>query len=158
MTEVLQEISFDEEDVAKTVYIDFGMRSDVLDPQAVTSWLEIQPTRAWAKGEAYLSKTRDMMTKQLTQAWYKRPWGIWAIDSKGFVESKRIEAHILYLLALLEPKHEQVKFFLNRPEAYTVSFYIRWEPHSGHGSYEVASDTLRRMAALCHHIEFSFIG
>lgn len=157
MAEELQEISFDEDIVAKTVYVDFGIRSDVLDPQTVTTMLEIQPTRAWAKNEVYSSKTLDLATQQVVAVLRKRPWGIWAIDSKAFTASKRVEAHLLYLLNLLEPRQEEINFFVNRPEEYTVSFYIRWEPKSGHGSYEISNTTLGKMAALCHYTEFSFL-
>lgn len=157
MVEELQEISFDEDIVAKTVYVDFGIRSDVLDPQSVTTMLEIQPTRAWAKNEVYSGKTRDLATQQVVGVLRKRPWGIWAIDSKAFTASKRVEAHILYLLNLLEPRQAQINFFVNRPEEYAVSFYIHWEPKSGHGSYEISNATLGKMAALCHYTEFSFL-
>ncbi len=158
MTKVLQEISFDEELVAETVYVSFAIRSDVLDPKAITNLLGIQPSRAWAKGEQYLGKVFDPATKQVTQVWRPRYSGIWAIESKGMVESKRAEAHALYLLNLLEPAQEQLKHFLNLPETYTVRFYIRWEPKSGHGSYELSSSTLSKMTALCHYTEFSFIS
>lgn len=158
MAEVLQEISFDEELVAKTVYVDFSIHSDVLDPKAITNLLGIQPSRAWAKGEQYLGKMFAPATKQVTQVWRPRYSGIWAIESEGMVESKRVEAHALYLLNLLEPAQEQLKHFLNLPEAYTVRFYIRWEPKDGHGSYELSSGTLSKMAALCHYTEFSFLA
>lgn len=157
VSEVLQELSFEEDDVAKSVLVDFGMRSDVLDPKAMTDLLQIQPSRSWAKGEQYLSKTRDPVTKQLTKAWYRRSSGIWAIDSKACTQTKRVEYHIQYLLNMLEPKQEQIKFFVEQQAIYSVSFYIRWEPKSGHGSYEISNSTLSRMSALCHYIEFSFL-
>jgi hypothetical protein len=152
---VLQVISFEE--ATEEVSIEFRIRSDILDPGAITLALGIQPSRAFAKGEKYLSKSRDPKTKIFSQVWLKRPWGIWAIDSKSLTTEKRVEAHLESLLNILEPQKEQIKEYLDQAEKYTLSVYIWWKPmEDGIRSYELSSDFLARISSLSHFIEFGF--
>ena len=153
MAYVLQEISFEEEDITKEVFVGFRIRSDILNPTALTSDLRIQPSRAWAKGDIIPSKRLNSQTGQPI----KRPWGMWHLDSKSLIQTKKVEQHFLYLLDILEPQKDQLRIYLQRPTEYKISFYIRWQPYEAAGSYVVSANTLARAASLCHSMEFSFI-
>ncbi|MCC7355331.1 MAG: DUF4279 domain-containing protein [Anaerolineae bacterium] len=153
---VLQTISFAEEDAVKELHANYRIRSDDLDPAEITRSLGIQPSRSWVKYEKYLGKRFDPETEQVVPTWAKRPpWGMWSVNTEGIVLSKKVEQHLLYLLELLEPKADRIKYYLEHCEA--ISCYVWWEPFDGHGSYVISSDILKRMAALCHHMEFGVI-
>ena len=157
MAKILQEISFAEEDNVKKVFVDFRIRSDILDPEEITKDFGINPKTAYAKDDPYQSKARNPKTKQFHLQWQKRPCGIWSLSSENMVSSVRAEDHIQYLLTLLEPIGEKLHFYLSRRETYVVSFYIHWEPVGEWGSYEVDQDLLNRISSLCHYVEFVFM-
>jgi hypothetical protein len=156
MPKMLQELYFDYNSVVKHVHIDYCIRSDFLDPVQVTEELGIKPSRAWAKGERYLSKVYSPKSKTVKENWKQRPWGIWALETKNLA-TKDAEEHLVYLLNLLEPKKEVIRKYMADKEKHTVRFYIWWEPFDGHGSYAISNEILERAATLCHYIEFGFI-
>lgn len=157
MNEILQEIYFDEDQNTKKTYVDFRIRSNTLIPQEVSYNLGVKPTKAWAKGERYLSKAFDPQTKKISSIWHLRPWGMWHLDTKNTLPDKKVEKHILYLLSIIEPKKDNLDYYLKRKDEYSISVYIHWEPVDDWGSYEINSNVLWRMSSLCHYIEFMFI-
>jgi len=157
MNEILQEIYFDEDQNTKKTYVDFRIRSNTLIPQEVSYNLGVKPTKAWAKGERYLSKAFDPQTKKISSIWHLRPWGMWHLDTKNTLPDKKVEKHILYLLSIIEPKKDNLDYYLKRKDEYSISVYIHWEPVDDCGSYEINSNVLWRMSSLCHYIEFMFI-
>jgi Domain of unknown function (DUF4279) len=152
----LQDVDFSEEKNTKSAFVDFRMRLGDLSPTEVTKRLRIQPSIAWAKNEQYLGKTREPVTGNIAPIWRARPWGMWIINTKEAVHVKKVESHVIYLLNLLEPAQEQVKHYLERCEANSISFYIHWQPIDEWGSYELPSALLGRMAQLSHYVEFQF--
>lgn len=157
MNEILQEIYFDEDQNTKKTYVDFRIRSNTLIPQEDSYNLGVKPTKAWAKGERYLSKAFDPQTKKISSIWHLRPWGMWHLDTKNTLPDKKVEKHILYLLSIIEPKKDNLDYYLKRKDEYSISVYIHWEPVDDWGSYEINSNVLWRMSSLCHYIEFMFI-
>jgi hypothetical protein len=146
-----------EREVARCAGMDWCIRSSVLDADAVTHELEIEPSRAWAKGDRYISKRLDSETGKITHVWRVRPWGIWGLNTKGMVDSAGVEPHILFLLNLLEPKDHVIGRYLQNPEEYTIRFTIRWESNIGHGGFAVSSSAVARMARLCHYLQFTYV-
>lgn len=134
-----QSMDHDEKEVARCAGVDWCIRSDRLDALKITNELSIQPSRAWAKGDTYTSKSLDVETGRITQVSRVRPWGIWGIGTKGMVNSSEVEPHILFLLELLEPKKNVIRHYLENPEENTVRFTIRWESNVGHGGFAVSS-------------------
>ena len=112
MNEILQEIYFDEDQNTKKTYVDFRIRSNTLIPQEVSYNLGVKPTKAWAKGERYLSKAFDPQTKKISSIWHLRPWGMWHLDTKNTLPDKKVEKHILYLLSIIEPKIDNLDYYL----------------------------------------------
>src|SRR5215471_11410108 len=94
--------SSDYDEVAEYVYVDYAIVSDFLDPGALTTQLEIQPSRAWAAGEQYVSKAYNPRTRTVYNRLERRPWRIWGIDTKS-LSTKDPELHLTHLLNLLEP-------------------------------------------------------
>jgi hypothetical protein len=155
---VLQDISFDENDAVKKVYVVYRIRSDHLVPQAVTSDLGVEPTRTITKGEKYLGNVFDIKTNSWIKKWSERQFSLWDIDSKSLQQFKKVKEHVGYLLSVLEPHFEQIHPYLLQEEEYIISFYIRWELSAEHGSYIIPGELLRRMGKLCHFVEFSYIS
>jgi hypothetical protein len=149
-------ISFAEQDITKRVYVSFRIRSDKLDPTEITTRLGIQPSRAWAKGEKYLGKIGDPVNRKISEVWRPRPWGVWDIHTEEQGDIREARQHILNLVNILEPHKEALRYYLERPDEYTISFYSYFEPLDGVGSYVIPSELLVRMAELSHFVEFQF--
>jgi hypothetical protein len=158
LTTELQSISFDEETSLVEVYVDYAIKSETLEPEAVTTTLGLQPSRFWMKGEEYIGRTWDPAKRRVSEARRQRTFGIWALDSKALKDTWRVERHIEFLLTQLEPRQADIRQFVELADEVSVSFFIWCEPGSGHGSYEITSRTLARMAALCQYTIFSFLG
>ena len=125
----------------------FSIRSDRLDPAAITARIGITPSSAWVKHEEYLSKAGPR----------RRPYGMWHLSTEGKVLSRSPEQQSLYLLRLLEPKTE----FLQRlaeDSDYLVIVKFWWESTDNIGGFELSSGTAARLAAICKYIGFTVIG
>ena len=155
---VLQNISFDESDAVKNLYVVYRIRADDLIPQTVTAELGIHPTVAYQKGEKFIGKKYDPKAKKDIEVIRGHPFSVWDVNSESQQGLRRVTDHIMYLLDILEPHSEQIQRYLNQNEKYIISFYVRWEPHGEHGSYVIPGELLKRMGNLCHFVEFSFIG
>ncbi|HRW04763.1 MAG TPA: DUF4279 domain-containing protein [Caldilineaceae bacterium] len=153
----LQEISFAEEENTQRVYVDFRIRGNALDPASVSKWLNLEPSRSWAKGDNYTGKMRNPKTNEIVTTSRKRLWGLWVSSSNNMVISKRVEDHMVYLLSKLEQKQQKLSRYLDSPEVYTVSFYVHWEPRLEYGSFELSGKIMARLGALCHHTEFAWL-
>ncbi len=153
---MLQNTKLDDDELAEQVHIDFCIRSSHLNPVEITAKLETQPSRTWSTGEEYFGKALNPQTKEVYQTKRKRPQGIWAINTKGIVQSQDVEEHIRHLLSILEPKIDKIEYYIKH-EDYTVQIHIWWESAIDHGSYEISSEILKRMANLCQHVRFVYL-
>jgi Domain of unknown function (DUF4279) len=81
---------------------------DDLDPSAVTRALELPPDDSWRKGDEHL--TRSKSGNVLRQP--PRKTGMWSMSSLKWVNSPKLENHILWLVSQLEPKQEQMQNLL----------------------------------------------
>ena len=154
----LQDISFDEVDSVKRVYVVYRVRSDTLVPETVTHDFGIKPTRVFQKGDKFTGKSYDPVTNKSFEEIRERRFSIWDVDTQSLQEKRRVRDHIEYILNILEPQSEKITQYLIQSEKYVISFYIRWEPFGEHGSYQVPGDLLIRMGKLCHFVELSFIA
>ena len=123
---------------------------DDLLPSTVTSVLGIQPTYSFSRGDKYLSKIRDPQTKSITDTWLERPSGMWRVNTQDMALPRVVEDHILYLLSILEPRKDNLVFYL---EKCSVSFYIEQKTIYP-DVIEVSSEILGRMSKLCHFVQF----
>jgi hypothetical protein len=140
----------------KDALVSYIIRSDTLNPAAISDELGIQPAWAFAKGEDYKSKYLDPNKQSTEPQRYKRPWGIWAIDSSTVTDTREVEKHLEYLLSVLRPRKEQIEKYL-RNEAYSICFYITWESHDKLSGYSISSRVLKEAADLCHYIDFGVL-
>lgn len=154
---ISQEISFEEKNNNKYVYIYFVIKSPHLSPEVITSELGIKPSHAFAKGDRYLGKTLDPNTRETIKVWRERPWGIWRIDSKPLQHThKKVEEHVKFLLDMLEPKKTKIEKYLSlSKKEYILFFNVNWRPFDDWGSYQISSGIIQRASMLCHYIEFA---
>lgn len=154
----MQTISFDEIDAVKNVFAVYRIRGAELHPRAVTAEAGIHPSAAYQKGEQFIGKKFDPVTRETVEEIRSRPFSVWDVSSEPQQHLKRVQEHCAYLLNILEPKAEQLRRYLEQDEKFTISFCLRWEPYGEHGSYQLPGDVLARMGRLCHFVEFSFIA
>src|SRR5687768_6653106 len=100
----------EEDSRCKASHALFSIRSDFLDPAAISTGLGIAPSQAWAKGEEYLSKAGPR----------RRPWGMWHLSTEGVVASRSPEQQALYLLERLEPKADFLCRFVENSDYLVV--------------------------------------
>jgi hypothetical protein len=117
------------------------------DPRELTKRFDIQPTKAWAKGECYQSKAGPL----------KRPWSQWCVESSKLTASTSTEKHALALLRILEPKKKAIQAFAKTTKA-RVGLSIWWESQSRHGGFTMRSETFRRLGSLCKEIDFHYVS
>lgn len=125
----------------------FSVRSEILNPAAISAGLGITPSEAWAQDEEYLSKS----------GLRRRPWGMWHLSTEGVVESRSPEQQALYLLERLEPKTDFLRRFVEDPE-YLVLVSFWWESLDNIGGFELSSGTASRLAAISNYVGFTVIG
>jgi hypothetical protein len=156
MSKVLQELSFDENDNIREVYLVYRIQSDFLDPIDVSNELGIKPDRAFFKGQKYISKSWNPDTRKVVKVQAKHDLGIWNYSTKNKINSKRVEDHILFLVNLLEPARPFIEKLLNQPDIYSISIFIKCSPLGENGGYQVKNSIIIRIAKLCHFFDFWF--
>ena len=118
--------------------------------------MAIAPSHAFAKGDKRIHATVDPDTGETSERTSEKPWGLWALNSKGVGVTEKLEKHVLFLLEQLEPKQDKIAQYLRRGNDYDVFFYIWWMPDDGDGGYLIGTEVPQRMSRLCHYVEFSF--
>src|SRR5437667_305839 len=84
-------------------YASLRFSGDRLEPQRLTDILSARPKIAYRKGEVYkISRGHEVRGRT----------GLWAISSKGVVDSPELNEHLDYLLGILFPGENDEK--LNR--------------------------------------------
>jgi len=127
------------------ISVGFVIRSHDLDPATVTVELGLKPTNAY-KREDLVSPGSD----------HKRPWGLWALDTEGAVDSDELQDHIDYLLDIIFPKQSEIQKYMNDPTCY-VAVRVDWQLNYYAGGYSVSASRLRKIATLCNHFDYAFL-
>lgn len=154
----MQEFSFGESSLSRITVI-YRIRSDNLDPAKISTELKILPSKAYSKGEKYLGKAFDPLTKSRIEVIREHPRGAWDIISENSISSlKSVEDHVLHLLTMLEPNMEKITFYLQDQSEYSISFYIGVETNDGIANFSLSSEIVDRMAHLSHFIEYGFLS
>lgn len=135
--------SDEEVDGCDVARVELGVSGDQLVPELLTSMTQLEPSRAWRKGEPYKSKAGPRRHGNT----------LWVIT----FESTDVETSALELLHRVEPVVDALRRCANDADA-TISVGIWWEPHGGQGGFTVSSDVLRRLANLGERIDLYFPG
>jgi hypothetical protein len=73
-------------------------------------------------------------------------YGRWRLSSEGKVEGTDLEAHIQWLLDLIEPNRAGIT--LLQTEGVLIDVFCFWESLTGHGGPQFGPDTLRRLGNM----------
>lgn len=131
------------EDGRNYVSVSIGLKSDDLDPVAVTRELGIEPTRAFRKGDVELGAGRRRPVP--------RPWGVWSFEVAG----ENVQDAVLSLLDKVGPVRQRLSAVAQRSAA-EVTVGIWWEPAGGQGGFSLPSDVWRRLAEVCERVDVYF--
>jgi hypothetical protein len=98
--------------------IDFGIRSDSLDLESVSSLLGLNPTSGFEKGEPYVGREKrgpDIVTVDRI-----RPFGVWHFCTSESLHSNNVEDHAKLLVDALTPAKAAIAQMIADPQ-----FYVR---------------------------------
>ena len=110
------------------------------DPEVVSAMMGMEPTKAWVKGEHYVTASPDA----------RRTHSRWTVDS-GLDQTEPLEAHLSALLTKIEPRHAVIQQVAQRfPAHIGVAQYL----HEVNPQFELKADILRRFASLGLPISF----
>lgn len=94
--------------------------SENLDPDEVTSFLAIKPTKEQRRGEFISS---DSKKRYKTSGWF--------LSTKGILDSLDLRVHLDWILDQVENKKNEFHELIKRK--YLVDVCVRWDSRSGHG-------------------------
>lgn len=147
----------------ENISVRFLIRSDSgnITFTEISEFLGLQPDRYFIKGDPYLGKTFDPIRKEVKTVMKKRPISLWEITTKEKIDSDNVQDQIYFLINILEPIKDKVKFYLEQKSEFTVVVIIdvswNWsENEIVETGFFIDSELLTRMANLCHYVEYNF--
>ena len=159
MTKILQEYTFDEDQIINAVHASYHIGSlDKIDTSVITNSLGLQPSKCWSKGDKFLTKSLNTATRQLEEVWRVRAVSVWRVDTLTQVDSKYAKEHLLFLVNNLERSKNWISHHLLSNDNYQVSFQLTIEMAREVVSFSLPSNLLSRASRLSKVIEFSIIS
>jgi hypothetical protein len=136
-----------EQDEIQCCYVTFRLVGENIAPEKISKTLAIIPTKSYSKGETYKSKSGQVLV---------RPIGHWSLSTESN-PSKSLESHCQDLVKQLDGRDTAIEL-LRKNDEYRVSIILWWQGDgSGHGSYNLLSETVLKLSKLCDDIEFHFL-
>jgi len=126
-------------------YATFRLVGDPLDPLTVSKMLQIEPNVSMVKGTRLLGRTANGSAQK----------GVWGITSEKQVHSTSLERHLVYLIDILEKKHEELKELI-KENNFICEFLCYWMSDTGYGGPIISPETLCRIANLYAELDFDF--
>jgi hypothetical protein len=115
---------------------------DHIVPSVISSNSALVPSRAWAKGEQYASRSGQTLRKHT---------GVWAI-TKG---ANSVEAAANELLGVVETRMAEIRLAASQANA-RIGVGIWWEPEAGQGGFTVSSEVMKRLSELGERVDIYF--
>jgi hypothetical protein len=137
-----------EQEEVQRCHLTLLIGDESLEPATLTQIMQLEPTRAWAKGDLHIIKN----TKRELQ----RPMGLWSVSTED-VGSKSLQVHCERLLSLLRGRETAIQD-LRDSGLYRISISIWWQAGEiGHGSFNLLSTTVAALSGYCDDFEFHFL-
>ncbi len=116
----------------------FQLRGPKLDPDVVTRAVEVEPSRAWQRGDP-IGPGNDRTRGQ----------GSWSIDSKRALspQDAHLDEHLRWLLDQLEPRANELKEVVTEQEL-KAEFWSGVYMEGANVDFELPAKTLARIVAL----------
>lgn len=93
---------------------------EVLDPLVVTSVLRLPPDHVHRTGEQRFHRTR---AGKVVESGAPFPHGHWSMSSQAHVDSPRLQTHLAWVLAEIEPKTAALRSLLDQGVAADIFCY-----------------------------------
>jgi len=132
-------------------HIDFGIKSDAIEPEIITNELGIQPANSsFKKGDTWVGQKTGIVNT--------RNSNIWRIETEWTIlDEETISHHIDYLKSILLPKIDILKKYKECKECET-SFWVWIETDlSGIGLYLTDSE-LEFLYSIANYVHLSLIA
>ena len=123
-----------------TVYVDFRVVGEDLDPEVISRKLNIAPDSLGRKGE-FVGRNKSVPARS----------GFWIISSKRDVESDVLEEHFWFLLKRLERSSD---FFRSLSENYMVDFFTFLYIDESNPDISLSREAISAVAKLGASIDF----
>jgi Domain of unknown function (DUF4279) len=131
---------------AKT-YATFRIYHTDLNPDQITSLLEIQPTGTQVNGRPMTNSIGIIKTPSI---------GGWFLSTEGLLDSKDVRRHVDWILDKLASRERILK--LLQAEGNRLDVFCYWLSAEGHGGPILSPATLRRLGELDLEIGFDIYG
>lgn len=118
------------------VHASFGLYHEELDPEEITTRLQVQPSRCHRKGDQRLGKDGRVYSP------FSK--GAWRLSSKGKIDSLDANQHILWILDELSHCHFVLRQL--RRDGYEMSLKCAWFASSDNTCPSLNVETIRRLA------------
>jgi hypothetical protein len=115
-------------------------------PSEITKLLGVEPSRAFAMGETYVSKAGHTLTTPIG-AWH------WVSDD---IQSTSLERHCEHLIETFAGKANLLSA-ISIDRSVTVSVVIWYGPAEYPGGFDLKSSTVASLCALCENISFHLL-
>ncbi len=131
----------DEEARRARAALRFGLKTDSLSSDEISIALHLSPTSSWSRGDLKHSKSGKSYTAAST---------VWKIGTFHLLSNPRLEAHVDYLLEILEPRVELLNIL--RPRLDHISLWITVFPTDYSTLVWIPGPKLARLAALVDEV------
>ena len=132
------------------IHCELILVSDNITSDKVSELMEIEPYRAYNKGESFQSK------KSGTKG--KRHNSLWAIKTEPIMtEEEDISSHVLYFKTLLENKIEKIKKLKVDPKN-EISSWIWIETNAGGAGFEIPETDLKFINDISNRLSVSIVA
>ena len=128
--------------------IDICVRSDSLELEHLSHFLDIKPTSGFEKGESYVGRQKCGL--DIVQVERSAPTGVWHFCTDALLESSNVQDHAKFLLDTLRPAKAAFQQLMADPE-YNVKITI-WV--SGY-SCELTTAYLSELCSYAEEISIS---
>ena len=129
------------------ISVTFGVTSLTRKLGALGSELGMTPSNAFEIGD-------ELVTSSGRHAQGR---SVWQLRSDGAILSTEIKDHIAYLLQRIEPSRAHIQRYLDDAET-EVNVRIDFQCEECYGGIAVASDLMKRLAALANRVNICFTG
>lgn len=126
---------------SKNLYVSLILKGKTLNPQVVTDYLGITPSKSFARGDVRANNK-------------KWPHGYWALESSSFVDSEDLAFHLEWLANKLETVNSEILNLLKKEHDITAKISCFWIFPTGHDTLILSGELVRKLANLDLNVEF----
>jgi len=130
-------------------YISFAIVSKEVDPEIITSELNLAPKRSFKKGEQSVSRRSGSVITKLH--------GLWEIESNTTEsEEETISHHLEYLKSILLPKIDILKRYKDDPR-FELSFWVWVETDNAGIGFDMDANDFAFISQIANRVHFSIM-